>query len=204
MFVDAIESSLAKAISLQQRGSEYWYAVNAFTGQEDRIKGFISDHFSDFYLLYPKRLLTVRRQTIVKTIEKPLFPGYFFIKTPSPLSILQARAVIDTCYKRLGTPVKVLGARRESVGPGQIYRTIPEQEIRFVLFLTRQGERIDFSTYHKVGSKVKVVSGPLVGQEAIIRRVNPRKNRITIQLTIFGANHQIDIGGECLSKSELQ
>ena len=69
-----------------------------------------------------------------------------------------------------------------------------------MLFSVGQGELIGFSGYHRIGERVVVVDGQLMGQETIITRVNPRKNRITISLTMLGARHQIDIEGECLDK----
>ena len=200
MRLDALKSADAKAASADLTEKDYWYAVSVFTGKEERIKGFIGDNFNDYQLLYPKRLLTIRKASVVKTVEKPLFPGYFFVKTLSSLSAEQARTMIDSCYQRCGTPIKILGSNRPMNGNDKWYAAIPESEMRYILFLTEGGDLIGASSYHKVGGRVRVVSGPLIGHEAIIARVNPRKNRITISLTMFGSRHNIDIGGECLER----
>jgi transcriptional antiterminator NusG len=193
-----ISNETAPLISVR---NDHWYAIHTFTGKEGRVKDFIADRFEDLSLLQPKRVLTLRKESITKTVQKPLFPGYFFVNSSSPLGLLQAKEVIDSCYKRFGIPVRVLGTPKQITKVDQFYTSIPESEMRYVLFLTGKDELIGFSNYHKIGSTVKVVSGPLLGQEAIITRVNPRKNRITIQLSILGAKHQIDLGGECLSRT---
>ena len=203
MTFDTLQSNYAVSTPVLEIQHDYWYAVQTFAGKEERVKRFLGDHFCGCGLLYPKRLLTIRKHAIVKTVQKPLFPGYFFVKTISPLGALQARNMIDTCAQMCSIPIKILGHGQQVGSVAHAYHAISQNEMRYVLFLIGQGELIGFSSYHKEGGKVRVVAGPLVGQEAIITRVNPRKNRITIQLTMFGAKHQIDVGGECLSNPEI-
>ncbi|MBF0207635.1 MAG: KOW motif-containing protein [Oligoflexia bacterium] len=79
---------------------------------------------------------------------------------------------------------------------------IEEIEMRPILFLTRGGNIVKFSQFYKIGQKVRVINGPLEGLEGIIRRVNPRKKRITVSLRMLGVERLIDLGGERLTEIE--
>ena len=84
----------------------HWYAVNTFTGREEKVRRIIGNLFEDCRMLFPKRLLSIRKQAVTRVIEKPLFPGYFFIKTRDPIYAQQARTILDACYLRCNSPIK--------------------------------------------------------------------------------------------------
>ena len=51
------------------------------------------------------------------------------------------------------------------------------------------------------GDKVKILSGPLIGKEGLIRLINRHKRTAIIELKMFGRTSDIKIGLEIISKN---
>ncbi len=100
-----------------------------------------------------------------KIIEKPLFPGYFFVHTSleNRLTILKTRGV-----------VRIVGIHNTPV-------SIPDQEIENIRILTSSSLKSDPHPFLKVGQRVRVKTGALQGCEGILIR---KKNVTTLVLSI--------------------
>jgi transcriptional antiterminator NusG len=77
---------------------------------------------------------------------------------------------------------------------------IREHEIAVILALTNEGEVIGFSEIYREGDAIRVVKGPLEGQEGLIESYDHRKKRIKIQIGISGRTKKVDLGAEMVVK----
>lgn len=99
--------------------------------------------------------------------ERPIFPGYIFFQieelTPEFFSILKAQKDFYRILRENGDPTKISGNAREELK----------------LFI-RNGEHWGVSKVKILeGMKVIAVSGPFVGLEGLVYKINRKKKQIT-------------------------
>ena len=171
-----------------------WYAVQTISGLEEKTRKKLDEAGFELESFLPQRELFIRRKGKTKLVKEPLFPGYFFIKSPHPLQKDDLKKLMQQAG-HVGLQkgiIKILGSENETVE----FSPVSEDEIAPILELTGQKQTITFSKFLKEGATVTIIEGPLVGKEFIIRKVNPRKKRITIELLFMGERKQLDVGGE--------
>ena len=78
---------------------------------------------------------------------------------------------------------------------GSARPVLDRAEMAFIDSFTSQRHRvIRMSRAVKEGDTVHVTDGPLVGQEASIRKVNRRKGTAIVEMAMFGRTLQVEIG----------
>lgn len=167
------------------------YVIQVMTGKEElfvrhlhRFKDLQSD------MLVPKRELTIRKQGKHSKVTKPIFPGYVFWETDDPDP--------DTRWLLRSTPhfARFMKDRDGKMLPLQ------DQDRHLVSQLTVDGEVAGKSliTFDK-NNRVKVLKGPLQGQEGSIIKVDRRKKRATVKIHLYDKTFKIDLEYEELKKT---
>ena len=171
-----------------------YYVVQVSTGKE---KNFIEDaefknKFDElsYSIVFPQRILKIRKAGKVTEKQLPVFAGYLFIGT-------------DKISKELYQHLKRCKG---------FYRFLPNnQEPRFLegRDLEILNQFISFGGLAKISQvvfdendRIKVIEGPLSGLEGYIVRVNKRKGRATVCLDMCQTAFSIDLGFETLNKEE--
>lgn len=171
-----------------------YYVVQVSTGKE---KNFIEDaefknKFDElsYSIVFPQRILKIRKAGKVTEKQLPVFAGYLFIGT-------------DKISKELYQHLKRCKG---------FYRFLPNnQEPRFLegRDLEILNQFISFGGLAKISQvvfdendRIKVIGGPLSGLEGYIVRVNNRKGRATVCLDMCQTAFSIDLGFEILNKEE--
>ena len=171
-----------------------YYVVQVSTGKE---KNFIEDaefknKFDElsYSIVFPQRILKIRKAGKVTEKQLPVFAGYLFIGT-------------DKISKELYQHLKRCKG---------FYRFLPNnQEPRFLegRDLEILNQFISFGGLAKISQvvfdendRIKVIEGPLSGLEGYIVRVNKRKRRATVCLDMCQTAFSIDLGFEILNKEE--
>ena len=171
-----------------------YYVVQVSTGKE---KNFIEDaefknKFDElsYSIVFPQRILKIRKAGKVTEKQLPVFAGYLFIGT-------------DKISKELYQHLKRCKG---------FYRFLPNnQEPRFLegRDLEILNQFISFGGLAKISQvvfdendRIKVIEGPLSGLEGYIVRVNKRKGRATVCLDMCQTAFSIDLGFETLDKEE--
>ena len=171
-----------------------YYVVQVSTGKE---KNFIEDaefknKFDElsYSIVFPQRILKIRKAGKVTEKQLPVFAGYLFIGTDK---------ISKDLYQHL----------RRCKG---FYRFLPNnQEPRFLegRDLEILNQFISFGGLAKISQvvfdendRIKVIEGPLSGLEGYIVRVNKRKGRATVCLDMCQTAFSIDLGFEILNKEE--
>ena len=171
-----------------------YYVVQVSTGKE---KNFIEDaefknKFDElsYSIVFPQRILKIRKAGKVTEKQLPVFAGYLFIGT-------------DKISKELYQHLKRCKG---------FYRFLPNnQEPRFLegRDLEILNQFISFGGLAKISQvvfdendRIKVIEGPLSGLEGYIVRVNKRKGRATVFLDMWQTAFSIDLGFETLDKEE--
>ena len=171
-----------------------YYVVQVSTGKE---KNFIEDaefknKFDElsYSIVFPQRILKIRKAGKVTEKQLPVFAGYLFIGT-------------DKISKELYQHLKRCKG---------FYRFLPNnQEPKFLEGRDFEilNQFISFGGLAKISQvvfdendRIKVIEGPLSGLEGYIIRVNKRKGRATVCLDMCQTAFSIDLGFEILNKEE--
>lgn len=146
-----------------------WFAVWTRSRHEDLVRSQLVQKSLEVFL--PKVQAWSSRKDRRKLIEKPLFPGYLFVRTllnrQTHLEIVKCRGV-----------VKVLGFEKDEATP------VPDEEIESVKLLLASGAEVAVHLYIRVGELVKVVSGPFRGAVGRVAQVRGHR-RLVVSLEIL-------------------
>ncbi|WP_041720246.1 antiterminator LoaP [Alkaliphilus metalliredigens] len=165
-----------------------WYVVHVKSNEEMKAKKLVEKEIEDIKVIVPQRIIPEKRQGETRHVKKILFTGYLF---------LNVELDVDTYYKlkRIPSIHRFLGLEKPEA--------IPLEEMQRVLRLCNQGELIGLSkVIVKEGNKVQVVSGPLLGMEGHIIKVDKRKGRAKVCLSVLGDAKTVDLGIEIIKVSE--
>jgi transcriptional antiterminator NusG len=148
-----------------------WYAVRVRSNHEKRVQSGLSEAGSESFLpVYAERS---RWSDRVRTIERPLFPGYLFVRLglanghaiPQIVDLLRVPGVIQILPANL-TPQPVAEHELESV--------------RLALAAKVPLAACDYAP----GQSVKVERGPLKGAHGVVVRANGAA-RLVITMTML-------------------
>ena len=171
-----------------------FYVIQVKTGGEARFIRMAERKFASLgidketagTLVWPRRKLTIRKQGVRKESLAPIFPGYVFLRTE----------ILDT---------DVFWSLRRTSG---FYRFLRDNrhveplgtaDERLITHFLSFGEVVEKSrVVYDENQKIRVVDGPMKGLEGRIVKVDKRKGRAKIELTLYEDAFLIDFGFEVL------
>lgn len=171
--------------------SKHWYVVQIFRGREDifidRLK-----QYEDYNVFTPKQVQLLKRNDKIIRVLKPMFPGYIFVETNADYKSFrkfyqQSIAIIEGCIKVLKYKDEV-----ESLYP---------QERLFIERFVNKDKVIDTSIGFIEGERIKIIDGPLVGNESFIKKINRHKRTALLEITLFGELQSIELSCEIIAKT---
>jgi transcriptional antiterminator NusG len=139
-------------------------------------------------LLWPRRKLTIRRRGKNIPHEAPLFPGYLFVRC----RVLDPRVV--QALTRVSGVFRFLPDNRSP-------RALSNDDTKLINHFLSFGEvvrksRVEFDE----DNRIVVLDGPLKGLEGRITRVNRRRQRARIRLSLYENSFEIDLGYEVMAR----
>jgi len=66
--------------------------------------------------------------------------------------------------------------------------------------MVNEDELIDYSKMIMEGDLIKVISGPLVNMEGIIKKIDKRKERVWVEFSLFGRVQLIQLTSRIIEK----
>ena len=130
-----------------------------------------------------------RREGQWKIFKKILFPGYIFVRTDALEALyLELQKVPET--------TKLIGTGREII-------PLNQRELKFLeRFVQKVGTEkiVPMSEGIICGSRTVITSGPLMGMEGYIRKIDRHKRKAWLEVDMFGRKQNIQIGLEIVSK----
>jgi transcription antitermination factor NusG len=156
-----------------------WYAVYTRSRQEKVVHRALEGAGMGSYL--PLRRVLSRWKDRRQWVEKPLFPGYLFVKAPQ---------------ERLWT-VRDLRGVVCVVGNGERPTPVPEVQVESVRRMLEGTDRADPWPYMKEGMRVRVTAGPLIGLEGFVVE---RRNacRLVVSVDLLGRSVATEIDAASL------
>ncbi len=161
-----------------------WYAVHVMTGKEEDIMNQILK--KGIKAIVPKRIMRERKNGIWHNKERVLMQSYVFVYTdmtePSTYYLIRN---MPGLLKILGDPTY-----------------IREEEITLLLRLTQDGDPLGLSEIFVKGGKIIVTSGPLIGLEGRIIKIDARRMRAKANIELMGEPRVVELGIKVIKKSE--
>lgn len=156
-----------------------WYALHTKSRFENIVDTCLKKKSIEVFL--PKIKVKSHRRDRNMMIQKPLFPGYMFVKTDltpeSHLEILKTHGV-----------VKLIG---NNTGP--VY--ISDNNIESLKIMVQDEHEITTGTKLRKGDKVIVVNGPFTGVTGIFERYKGQE-RVIVNFVTLGQFAAININKE--------
>jgi len=167
-----------------------YYAIQVKTRREEKfIRLFKSLHpEAGLPMYFPKRLINIRRGGVIKPSTSAVFPGYIFIETEND-DILSHQWV----FRRTEGFYRFLRSNQD-ISP------LSDRDLELVLhFIKRAGPVAGVSrVYFNENSRIVVMDGPLSGLEGKIIKVDKRKKRAKVKLSLYDNAFAIDLAFEVM------
>ena len=159
-----------------------WFVVHTQTGSEEEVKRSLSNQISssgmnDLFgeIFAPTEQVSEIRRGKKRISERKFFPGY----------ILVNMELTDATYLLIKTTPCVTGF----IGSGRGRKPSPLSEAE-VENIVKKAEEAQSKPAPKVafekGDAVRVLEGPFINFNGAVEDVNPLKQRIKVNLSIFG------------------
>jgi transcriptional antiterminator NusG len=167
-----------------------WYVVRAVSGQEAKIKDYISSEIER--LGYSKMVedILVPMQKIVQirngkkiSKEKTYFPGYIMIKADLSGEVPH---VIKSVTNVIGFLGETKGGEPVPLRAVEVNRMLGKVDE-----LTLATEQINIPFV--IGENIKVVDGPFNGFTGAIEKVNEDKRKLEVMVKIFGRKTPLEL-----------
>jgi transcriptional antiterminator NusG len=168
-----------------------YFAIQVKTREEAKFMALAEKHNAALPLkiLFPRRMLRVRRRGKFRQVMAPLFPGYLFFSGDrvTPEAYWNIRRVPGFFrFLKSNHDIQPLGG------------TERELLAHFLSF----GEVIKKSTVtFDENARIQILEGPLKGLEGRIVKVDKRKGRAKIRLDMGGDVSLVDLGIEILARA---
>jgi transcription antitermination factor NusG len=151
-----------------------WYAVRVRTRFEKIVENHLCDRGFEAFL--PSFKVRRRWSDRIKTIEKPLFPGYLFCRTD-----LRSRL-----------PIMTVPGFVDFVGFGTGPTPIEDCELDSLRMVTEKGQQYQPWPFSQVGQAVQVINGPLRGVHGIMVEMRNERH-ILVSVTLLQRSVLVDI-----------
>ena len=168
-----------------------WYVVRAVSGQEAKIKDYISSEIER--LGYSKMVedILVPMQKIVQirngkkiSKEKTYFPGYIMIKANLSGEVPH---VIKSVTNVIGFLGETKGGDPVPLRQSEVNRMLGKVDE----FSLQEESDIIIPFIH--GENVKVIDGPFNGFDGTIEKINEEKRKLEVMVKIFGRKTPLEL-----------
>lgn len=164
-----------------------WYVLWTSTGREESARRMIQNYV--YPALYSRCMIPYRLKRhyfrgssrIVKLI---FFPSYVFIETDN--------------IKEFVNNIKWFPGFNVVLHTDDMYCPLYKHEELLLLKLVNDHDIIDISEGFMEGDKVRIISGPLLGQEGSIKKVKPRQGVAILEMNIFNRKTEVSLGLELI------
>jgi transcriptional antiterminator NusG len=160
-----------------------WYMVKCVTGKEEKaiinlkseieLSG-LGDYIDD--IICPKEKQFFMRNKKKVTRNKIMFPGYILLKA-------QLTGEVPRLIKNTNYVAQIMG---NSNGP----EAITDKEVERIL---NNVEKAKVEVEFIEGETIKISDGPFKGFEAVIQDINRDKEKVTVEVMIFGTPRPMEL-----------
>jgi len=165
-----------------------WYVVQAYSGYEGKVRGFIEDRVKQYDLedkfgqvLVPTEEVVEMRDGQKRKSARKFFPGYVLVEMDMD---------DETWHLVRDTPrvLGFIGGTKEHPAP------ISQREADQILNrLEESTDKPRPRTLFEVGEAIRVIDGPFADFNAVVEKVNYEKSRLSVSVMIFGRSTPVEL-----------
>jgi transcriptional antiterminator NusG len=172
-----------------------WCVLFVKTGKEFKVERQLKDKFYDerFCPFVPMIEVIMRIGGQNKKEIRPMFPGYVFIE-----SDVSNYDFMKSTSKFIYTSNDIIGLMKYPGVDNIIYMSNHEQSTLQKFF--NNDFCVESSTGIIVGDKICIKSGPLIGFESQIRKIDRHKRAAWIDMELFGERRPVWVSLEIVEK----
>lgn len=162
-----------------------WYVIQVRTGTEEEIQRQCETIIDKNILeksFIPKYERERKYQGKWHTELKVLFPGYVFL-------VSDEKEKLFFELKRIMGLTKLLGTGKTTV-------PLTDEEVNFLLRLGGEEQTVEMSEGIIENDRMIVTSGPLKGNEGLIRKIDRHKRKAWLEIEMFGRTVEMQVGLE--------
>ena len=166
-----------------------WYVVQVRSGTEHNIRIQCNKKIPDTIMercFIPYYEEKKKQNGTWNTLQKVLFPGYLFMITED--------------VEKLFFHLKTIEGMTKLIGTGQDIIPLKEEEITFLQRFGGEDQIVSMSEGIIEGTQVIITSGPLMGMEGLIKKIDRHKRKAWLDLEMFGRMQQVEVGLEITRK----
>ena len=166
-----------------------WYVVQVRSGTEHNIRIQCNKKIPDAIMercFIPYYEEKKKQNGTWNTLQKVLFPGYIFMITED--------------VEKLFFHLKTIEGMKKLIGTGQDIIPLKEEEITFLKRFGGEEQIVSMSEGIIEGTQVIITSGPLMGMEGLIQKIDRHKRKAWLDLELFGRMQQVEVGLEITRK----
>ena len=168
-----------------------WYVIQTKAGREAYVQQLVektvdSSLYSELFI--PKYEVMKRYHGQWQRRAEPLFTGYLF--------------VITNTVEALAAALRPVPALTKVLGANNLFTPLNDEEVRVIDAFTNTNHRVvDISEGIIEGDTVVLFKGPLMGHEALIKKIDRHKRIAYVELELCGRRKQVKVGLEIIRKS---
>ncbi|MCL2689652.1 MAG: antiterminator LoaP [Chitinispirillia bacterium] len=179
-----------------------WVILFVQTGAEEILLRMLKERLNanEYLPFLPTRETPRRSKGVISKVRNILFPGYIFIQTNIEADLIAKKLRHKLIYannNRIDGIYSIL-----CYGNDKNYVAIREPERLYWESLFDSDFCVTGSTGIIAGDTVSIISGPLVGKEGCIKKINRHKREAVIELDIMGAVREIRLMLEIIEKRQ--
>lgn len=186
-----MNNEFEKIINFDPEKEMAWYAISFFTNYDNKVLSTLNtklkdpvefgSDFDECIMISQEITETKRGKEVKKTVN--MMPGYLYC---------HCIMTDKVWYAIRNTPgiTGIIGSHGKASKP----TPIPQEEMDPLLALIgRSQSRVLDPTVLKLGSYVRILSGPFVNKEGIIKSINTKANTVLLSIDAFGRELEIEI-----------
>lgn len=167
-----------------------WFVIWTSSSHEENCIKLLNERFPDLFdrAFVPKRTVNRKRAGEWVLERVALFPGYLFIDTDSDR------------IEQLATNLRNISGFNIVLSTDGDYLPLTDAESAFAEKIYEANGTFDVSTGIIEGDSITVTSGPLMGLEGAIRKIDRHKRIAYLELDMFGIKTKTTVSLEIVEK----
>jgi transcriptional antiterminator NusG len=141
-----------------------------------------------FEVFLPRVRVASRRRDRRLVLERPLFPGYLFVRfVPSRRSYVSVASTDGA--------VRILGERWDALDP------LPDEQVEAVRRIVTTAEGARVVPWIRIGDRVRVIAGPLAGLEGFVQAWRAGRATFVVSVDLLQRSVGLEVAGEVLERT---
>lgn len=169
----------------EEQNQKAWYAVHTYSGYENKVKTNLEKRIESmnmedyiFRVIIPTETVHKVVNGSTKEVQNKIFPGY----------VLVEMIMTDESWYIVRNITGVTGF----VGTGN--KPVPLHDYEVDRLLAGMGEETPTVELDaEVGDEVQIIDPSFAGMTGIIKDINPKKQQVTVSVTMFGRETEAEL-----------